>query len=174
MPSPVGHALGGLACGWMVRGSGFGRTETGRREALAFGALGVLADIDLLFGIHSGPTHGIGAAVLIGSLASFGLHAPEARNRLVLALACIAAYASHTLLDWVGTDTSAPIGIMALWPFTTAYYESNLHIFEAVSRRFSQPDLFWSQNLRALIRELLILLPLAAAIAMLRRRPHGT
>jgi inner membrane protein len=80
------------------------------------------------------------------------------------------AYASHTLLDWLGTDTSAPIGIMALWPFSRAYYESSLHVFMAVSRRFRQPELFWMQNLAALARELLILVPIAIGVAIGRRR----
>ena len=35
-----------------------------------------------------------------------------------LALATGLAYATHTLLDWLGTDASPPIGIMALWPFS--------------------------------------------------------
>ena len=34
------------------------------------------------------------------------------------ALAITAAYATHTLLDWLGADSSAPFGIMALWPVT--------------------------------------------------------
>ena len=39
------------------------------------------------------------------------------------ALAIAAAYATHTLLDWLGTDSAAPFGIMALWPVTDDYYE---------------------------------------------------
>lgn len=171
MPSPIGHALGGLVCGWIVRGNRLGRSASGSREALTFAALGALADIDLLFGIHSGPTHGIGVAVVAGTLAlSSWLPVDGRRDRLVLALACVAAYASHTLLDWLGTDTSAPIGIMALWPFSRAHFESDLHIFEAVSRRFRQPELFWPQNTRALLRELFILIPFTLATALLRRR----
>lgn len=171
MPSPIGHALGGVICGWIVRGNRLGRSETAVREVLTFATLGVLPDIDLLFGLHSGPTHGIGVAGLAGALAwSHWLRVPRSRDRAILALACVAAYASHTLLDWLGSDTSAPIGIMALWPFTSAYYESNFHIFDAVSRRFREPDLFWTQNIRALIRELLILAPIAIAVGSFRRR----
>jgi hypothetical protein len=80
-----------------------------------------------------------------------------------------AAYASHTLLDWLGSDTSPPIGIMALWPVSREYSESRLHLFMAISRRYWLPE-FWSYNLRALLRELAILLPVLAAVTLLRRR----
>ena len=81
------------------------------------------------------------------------------------------AYASHTLLDWLGTDSSPPIGIMALWPFSHEYYESHLHVFMAVSRRYWLPE-FWASNTRALAGELAILLPLVALVFIVRRRPE--
>ena len=42
-----------------------------------FGAIGVAPDLDLLFGVHSGPTHGVGAAMLaaVGSGTYEDLHA---------------------------------------------------------------------------------------------------
>lgn len=172
MPSPVGHALAGLATGWLIRGNRFNDPD-GRREALLFAGLGTLADFDLLFGMHSGPTHGIGAAVLAGAFAWLPSMATTARARMVLAVACVLAYASHTVLDWLGSDTSPPIGIMALWPFSREYYESSLHVFMAVSRRIWQPERFWMQNLIALARELLILVPPLVVIGWLRRaRKH--
>ena len=172
MPSPIGHALAGLATGWLIRGNRF-NDRNGRREALLFAGLGTLADFDLLFGMHSGPTHGIGAAVLAGAFAWLPSMATTARARMVLVVACVLAYASHTVLDWLGSDTSPPIGIMALWPFSREYYESSLHVFMAVSRRIWQPERFWMQNLIALARELLILVPPLVVIGWLRRaRKH--
>jgi membrane-bound metal-dependent hydrolase YbcI (DUF457 family) len=146
-----------------------------------FAAAGVAADLDLLAGAHSGPTHGLGAAVIVGALVwlwgggRWGSRpapaTPErgrfARRRFALAIA--AAYASHTLLDWLGSDTRAPVGIMALWPFSRDHYESSLHVFMAISRRYWLPE-FWTYNLRALLRELVILLPLVAAVVLFRRR----
>ena len=82
----------------------------------------------------------------------------------------MAAYASHTLLDWLGTDLSPPIGIMALWPFSSDYYESHLHLFRAISRHYWLPE-FWASNARALAGELAILLPLTALGFLVRRRP---
>ena len=76
------------------------------------------------------------------------LHGASRRSaRLACAIAI--AYASHTLLDWLGTDSSPPIGIMALWPFSRGYYESTWHVFMAISRRYWLPE-FWTFNLYAL------------------------
>lgn len=173
MPSPIGHALAGAAAGWLVRGTRLppGSGSYGWREAVLFAALGMAPDLDLLIGVHSGPTHGLGVALFAGAAAWLpGVSGPAAASRVTLAVACVLAYASHTLLDWLGTDSSAPVGIMALWPFSREYYESGLHVFMAVSRRIHQPELFWPQNLAALTRELLILGPLVLAIALVRRR----
>ena len=85
------------------------------------------------------------------------------------ACASAIAYASHTLLDWLGTDSSPPIGIMALWPFSRGYYESSWHVFLAISRRYWLPE-FWTFNLYALARELLILVPIALVLRLVRRR----
>jgi inner membrane protein len=162
-----------VAAGWIVRGTRLpsGSNPYGLREAGLFAALGVAPDLDLLVGIHSGPTHGLAVAVMAAAAAWLpGIPASAPTARLTLAIACVFAYASHTLLDWLGTDTSAPIGIMALWPFSRAYYESSLHVFMAVSRRFRQPELFWMQNLAALARELLILVPIVIGVAIARRR----
>ena len=168
MPSPVGHALAGLASGWLIRGNRIDGPD-GRREAALFAGLGALADLDLLFGMHSGPTHGVGAALLAAAFAWSPWIPATARGRLTLSVACVLAYASHTLLDWLGSDTSPPIGIMALWPLSREYYESGLHVFVAVSRRIWQPGTFWMQNLIALMRELLILVPPLLLIGWFRR-----
>ena len=85
-------------------------------------------------------------------------------------VACIAAYASHVLLDWLGTDASPPIGVMALWPLSRAYFESSLHVFMAVSRRYYLGWPFVLHNLLALSRELVILVPILALVMFLRAR----
>lgn len=162
MPSPLGHALGGIASGWLIALE-HPLDRGGVRQAAVFAMAGMAADLDLLVGAHSGPTHGVGTAALLGLVA----YAVTRRGRLAMAIA--AAYASHTLLDWLGSDSSPPIGIMALWPLSREYYESGLHVFQAISRRYRQPD-FWMLNLRAIARELLVLGPVVAAVVLLRRR----
>ena len=168
MPSPIGHALAGIAAGWLVAPPGVARREAALRTAV-FGIAGAAADVDLLFGAHSGPTHGVGAAAIAGLLGWTFLRARGIRHAPRIAGAIALAYVSHTLLDWLGTDTSPPIGIMALWPFSRGYFESHLHLFMAISRRYWLPE-FWTYNLRALVRELLILVPIVGLL-MWSRRP---
>lgn len=170
MPSPLAHGLAAVTTGWLVdpppRGD---RTAAWKRAAL-FAAAGVAPDLDLIVGAHSGPTHGLGAAAIAGVVAWLCLRGLGWRGGATTACAVALAYASHTLLDWLGADSSPPIGIMALWPFSRDYYESHLHVFMAISRRYWLTG-FWASNARALARELAILLPLAALAFFARRRP---
>jgi membrane-bound metal-dependent hydrolase YbcI (DUF457 family) len=169
VPSPIAHALAGVAAGWIVDPPPRRDTRGAIQRSIVFSALGMAADLDLLFGVHSGPTHGLGAAMFVGFVAWLCLRALGRGSRGATAGACALAYASHTLLDWLGTDSSPPIGIMALWPIGRDYYESHLHVFMAISRRYWLPE-FWTYNLHALMRELVILLPLATLVFVARRR----
>ena len=163
MPSPLGHALAGVV---------FGRLAAGRaapaRLTAAVAAAGALPDIDLLFGAHSGPTHGVGAAVLAGAFAAL---AWPGAGRWRIAVSIAAAWGSHTLLDWLSTDTSAPFGIMALWPVSAEYYLSAYRVFLPVSRRYWLVDT-WVMNLHAVLREIVILGPLAWLAVWLTREPR--
>jgi membrane-bound metal-dependent hydrolase YbcI (DUF457 family) len=135
-----------------------------------YAAMGMAADLDLLVGAHSGPTHGLGAAIIVGIATWLVLQMRGVTGGARTACASAIAYATHTLLDWLGTDSSPPIGIMALWPFSRGYYESSWHVFMAISRRYWLPE-FWTFNIYALARELLILVPIALVVLMTRRRP---
>jgi membrane-bound metal-dependent hydrolase YbcI (DUF457 family) len=157
MPSPVGHALGGIAAGWgFVSARNF-------RNAVLLALAGTAADLDLLAGTHRGPTHSLGAAALIFVAVTL------ATRNVRWGSALSAAWVSHVALDWLGTDTTAPMGEMALWPVTRAYYESSLHLFPAISRRYWLAE-FWTSNLKALAIELLVLGPIAGAVVASRRR----
>lgn len=161
MPSPVGHVLGGLAAGWLVEG------PQRNRRWLVYGVAGVLPDLDLIVGTHRGPTHSVFAAVVVGLAVAALASRARASAPWRLGVAAGAAWASHVLLDWLGSDTSAPIGVMALWPFSRAYFESGLQVFMAVSRRYWLPE-FFGHNARAVARELGVLVPLVAAIGWWR------
>ena len=152
MPSPIGHALGAAAAGWAIDG----RRPTWRSTAVLV-AVGLAPDLDLLAGSHSTYTHSLGAVALVTAAAWAVTRDPR------WALALGAAWASHLLLDWMGSDTSQPIGIMALWPFSTAHYQSTLYVFDAISRRYWLPEQFIWGNLRAAAREAAILLPALAS-----------
>lgn len=172
MPTPVGHALGGVAFGWLIAGRP-DRSPT-RRVAL-FATLGALPDIDLLFHAHSTYTHSLGAALIVALIAAIASPRP---HRARFSIACGAAYASHVLLDWLGTDTSPPYGITALWPFSSRYFYSALDLFPVVDRRYWLPG-FWQRDLIAIAWELIILLPLTLLVLWLRTprrapaRPHA-
>ncbi len=184
MPSPIGHAIAGITAGWLVAGAPTQRSAgpkvagtlpgkvpaTFWREGALFAVLAALPDVDLLFGMHSGPTHSLAAAGVVGLLAYLRATPSAGLGRGRFAIACAAAYASHVLLDWLARDTTAPIGIMALWPFSHAHYESDLHIFGAISRRYYQGWVFVRQNAIAFIKELTILVPLLTLTILFRPR----
>jgi membrane-bound metal-dependent hydrolase YbcI (DUF457 family) len=183
MPSPLGHALAGVSAAWLAGGrlpSSLHRTlsipgrasppsvevSSRQMEVALFTTAAIAPDLDLLFSTHSTYTHSVGAILLVSllTLACVG----ERHWRIALAVA--AAWGSHVLLDWLGSDTSPPIGIMALWPFDSGYYQSSLSLFDAISRRYWLPEQFIIGNLRAALKELLILGPLALAAHALRTR----
>jgi inner membrane protein len=168
MPSPVGHALGGLAVGLVVSS----RPEWRWLALCACAAM--LPDADFLLPIrHRGPTHSIGAAAIAGATAFAWLKlSADARDAARLSLAIGTAYATHVLLDWLGADSSTPRGLMALWPFTTAFFISDLDVFSSVDRRYWL-DGFWRRSATSLVRELAVLVPLVAVAWWTTRHRHG-
>ena len=155
MPSPVGHALGGLIVGEILAPS-----------ALVMCAVaGVLPDIDFAWGGHNRETHSIGAAVIAGLVVLAWKRSPQ------LALAVTVSWVTHVLFDWLGSDDTPPIGVMALWPINSNFYFANAFVFDAISRRYWL-DNFITHNAWAVIKEVLILGPLAimAFLWQVRRR----
>ena len=128
-------------------------------------AAAAFPDVDFLWGRHNMETHSLGAAVLAG-LAVFAW--TRGRDRR-LALLVTLAWASHVLFDWVGSDDTPPLGVMALWPLTSNFYFAYAYVFEAISRRTWLPN-FWSHNVRAVAWEIAMLAPLAALAGWARGR----
>jgi membrane-bound metal-dependent hydrolase YbcI (DUF457 family) len=172
MPSPLGHAIAGAAAGLLVAGPAAldSRLSMTSRRLAAFGALGALPDVDLLLGVHSGPTHSIGAAMILGAGVWLIARACSWREPLRLAIACMLAYGSHILLDWLANDTTVPIGIMALWPISREHFQSSVHLFMGISRYYTQGWPFVVQNTLAIGRELAILTPMLAMVVALHVR----
>ena len=188
MPTPLGHALAGVAAGCLAA-AGCERLSRGRRQrsaphrapgratpfggrlrtASGFALLGVLPDVDLLFGMHRGISHRLGATLVAAGAAA----ALARRRRVRAAVAAGAALGSHVLLDWCGADPGTPSGIMALWPWNREFYAADFPIFLRVCREYWLLDC-WLHNGRAVLRELLLLLPLAAVgVLVLRRMLRG-
>ena len=177
MPSPVGHALAGVAAGYLAGGIASGTPTAARRGCLtarkllsdrrvvAFGLLGILPDVDFLFGVHSTYTHSAGAIVVVGFLG--GLAGNDAGLRARVAAA--AAYGSHIVLDWLGSDTVAPIGVMALWPLSSEFFLSDRYWFMSVCREYWLVECWW-HNAWGLPRELWVLGPIALGAIVVSRR----
>ena len=156
MPSPVGHALGGIVAGWSAA------PRHNVRTAILLAAAAVAPDLDLLIGNHRGISHSVGAAAVAGAVGWI------VTKQRAFGFAVALAWWSHAFLDWLSNDTRPPLGVMALWPFTSEYYKSGVEIFPPVSRRYWEPR-FWIYNLRALVFELIVLGPPALVCVIVNR-----
>lgn len=158
MPTPIGHALAGMAIAG-ASGSAI-RLKTTHIGVLVFCA--AAADLDLLLrfvdGVnhHRGASHSLGAAVLVGVI---GFLLKRLGADLPGAMSMSAAWASHVVLDYAGLDTSPPIGELALWPFSNGFFASPVSIFYDVSRSFSLAAI--QHNAIAVAIEFAILGPVA-------------
>ncbi|MGH9199898.1 MAG: metal-dependent hydrolase [Vicinamibacterales bacterium] len=164
MPSPLGHVLGGVIVGMVAsRPSRLDRTDY---RTLGLATLAACApDVDFLWGRHDAESHSLVVAVVAGLL----VLAVTAGRQIRPALAVTLAWSSHVLFDWLGSDTTPPIGVMALWPFTDAYFFANAYLFDAISRRYWLPG-FWAHNILAVMREVVLLGPIVAVLVWVRRR----
>jgi membrane-bound metal-dependent hydrolase YbcI (DUF457 family) len=176
MPSPFGHALAGLAVGLLAESPDEPRATWARRSVSTFAAIAALTaalpDTDLLYpGLHRGITHSIGATIALTIIAAAVTRWVTGRVRWRWVVMLAAAQASHTLLDWLGTDRYDPAGIQALWPFSDRFYISGWDVFPPTERRIFLPGAIMV-NLRALIGEIAIVGPIAAIswFAATRRR----
>jgi membrane-bound metal-dependent hydrolase YbcI (DUF457 family) len=123
----------------------------------------VLPDIDFAWGGHNRETHSLGAAVLAGLVVLAWKR--DAR----LAAAVTLSWGSHVLFDWLGSDDTPPLGVMALWPLNSNFYFADAFVFEAISRRYWL-DNFIPHNAWAVIKEVLILGPLTFIAFLWRAR----
>jgi inner membrane protein len=180
MPTPWGHALAGLAAGTAATG---GRTLLGPvKDVVFFAGVGMMADLDFIPGLllgqggdwHRGASHSF-TAVAAAGLAAWLWGRRRGLGKW-LALAALAAYGSHVLLDYLNVDTRPPFGIPLLWPFSGEYMLSRHAIFPDVKRH----ALTWAiivHDLKAVAWETLLLGPLAAAALWWRqarrRREQG-
>jgi len=177
MPSPIGHALGGVAVAWtadLVDGH-----RSSPRLVATCAGLAMLPDADLLLpGLHRTATHSIFAAVVVFIIAAVvtgqvtGRKGVRHRNGSTrgwrAAFLCSVAYASHLLLDWLGADNVPPRGIQLLWPFSDRWLISDWDIFRQTARQqFLTAPIIW-QNTIAVAQEIAILLPIVLVLWLVR------
>ncbi len=181
MPTPIAHALGGVTAGCLVRiSAALSRPDRAldapllrieeRRAIAALALLAMLPDADLLLGMHRSVTHSAGAVLIAGAVG----WASAREGRWLTAAAVAAAYGSHVLLDWLGTDPGPPHGIMAWWPWTDEFYMADQPLFMRICREYWLAAC-WRNNILALGRELVVLVPVtSAALFLAYRLPHRT
>lgn len=175
MPSPIGHAIAGLVVHTLTARD---EAECGSlsRASLLVGAA-LAPDLDLLFrfvdGVnhHQAETHSIGCALIAGLLAAFVARARGGPSPGRSGIAVGLAWFSHVFLDYLGRDTHPPIGLMALWPFSGAYFKFPWPLFLDIGRRLDWNTVLG--NARAAVWEILILLPLLAVAWRWRSRERG-
>jgi len=158
MPTPAGHAIGGLAAALFAYSGSRRPGLLSPALLLAGAAAAVLPDLDLLTGSHRTYTHSVGAVAIVGAMSWLVLRRRLA-NAPAAAAAIMAAHASHLMLDWLGTDTSRPPGLTILWPFSSEYFVSGFNVFGEVSRRYWLVDEFIFGNIRAVVWEMTLLMP---------------
>ena len=185
MPSPIGHALAGIAVAWtadLIRGNSVSRPVHGAATwyqraggglTVACAGLAAAPDLDLLFAAHRTVTHSIGAVFLAG-LGAAVLAASARRPIARVALTCAAAYGSHLLLDWLGADHYPPLGIQLMWPINREWYISGLEVFRQTARLRIFTHGAMITNLRAILQEIAILLPFLALLWRARHRRRMT
>jgi len=184
VPSPAGHFIAGVAIAWAAES--FPPRRPGPQGSawpsapvhvvsplvLACAALALAPDLDILLASHRTYTHSLGAVALVAAFSAAvarGLGAPA----VATGLACGAAVGSHVALDWLGRDQSMPAGLMALWPFSSAFYYSGIDLFADISRRYWNPGEFVFKNAVSIAREVSILGPVAGLAWWARRRQQG-
>lgn len=165
MPSPIGHSLGALAVGWTTTGHAERRMMI--RRSVWIAAIGVAPDLDLLIGRHGMETHSFGAALIVAAVATIWRW-PVAASRARIFVTVAFAWATHPVLDALGTYNTPPFGVMMFWPLSSGHVDF-VPVFDAISRRWWLPG-FITGNLMAALREILILGPLAFVSWVTTRR----
>lgn len=179
MPSPIGHALGGVAAAWLVdlipgprawrsaRASASWFKRAGNGLTVACAALAIAPDLDVLVGGHRMMTHSVGAVIIVG-LAAAAIAAYAERPILRVALMCAAAYGTHPLLDLLAVDRFWPYGLQLLWPFSQAWLISGWDLFALTERRDLMTLPAIRQNAAAVAQEIAILGPLVVLLWLIR------
>jgi hypothetical protein len=174
MPSPLAHALGGVAVVLVAdllprrQESCVAPGAGDSRLVVACACLAALPDADLLLPIaHRTMTHSVVAVAAVGLFMIIAA-AVTGQVTLKIGVTCVAAYASHLLLDWLQTDPTAPHGLRILWPFSSTWFISDWNIFRGTERSHFLELATMKNNLVAVAQELAILLPVVGGLWLVR------
>jgi membrane-bound metal-dependent hydrolase YbcI (DUF457 family) len=162
LPSPVGHALAGLTIHALAARNRDDLFDVRRAGLIVTAALA--PDLDLLLRFvdgrnhHQAESHSLGFALIAAAAAALIALWRRWPRPGQLGLLAGAGWASHLLLDYLGKDTHPPIGIMALWPATSAYFKFPWPLFSDIGRTLAWETV--RHNLAAVAWETLLLSPL--------------
>ena len=171
MPSPLAHALAGLIV--HVATAPAGELASRRRAAVTVGAA-LAPDLDfawqLLDGVnhHQAQGHSIGIGIVVAAAVTLVAAAGRAPRPWALGLAALAGWTSHVLLDLLNVDTSPPIGLMALWPFSAGYFKSPWSLFLDIGRTLNWRTV--RHDAVAIVWEVGVLCPVVIATWRVRAR----
>jgi membrane-bound metal-dependent hydrolase YbcI (DUF457 family) len=178
MPSPLAHGFAGYAI-LMLAEPRMASDLRSNLKAMGTGIFfGGLADADFFVAYftrnpvlqHHYFSHSIPFALLIGCIAYPIVKWVLKINRpFRISVILTAIYGSHLFLDYFTQDSSAPIGIPLLWPFTQKHFMAPVEIFMSIHRGGLE-NLFGSHNMEAMIREFFIMAPLAFASYLYARQ----
>ena len=175
MPSPLAHALAGLAVHVV---SSRDRAELADRWRAGVTLAAALApDVDLAFKYvdgrnhHNDEMHSIGLALLAAGAAALAFRWRRRRAPLATAVAVFLGWSSHLLLDFLNVDTNPPIGLLALWPFSHAYWKSPVPLFLDIGRTLTWATM--RHNAVAGAWECAVLVPLLLACWRYKSRQLG-
>lgn len=178
MPLPFGHSLMGYT---LAAGSRFKLSPNVWMNVFIFALLANLPDIDFLPGYlegfpnryHHHEIHSLGFAALMGLVGGL-VYLRMAGKFWACFLPIFFAVSSHLLLDLLTEDFSDPRGMMLFWPINSEFYDFSWKIFKSVNKSNHAADFFSSlftlHNLRVVLIELMIMLPLALAVTFAQRK----
>jgi len=133
-------------------------------------------DLDLLLRFvdgrnhHQAESHAIGCALIAGLLAWGLARAWRLPRPLRWGSAAALGWLSHIALDYLGRDTHPPIGLMALWPVSSAHFKFPWPLFMDIGRTLDWHTM--RHNLLAVGWEVAALAPwLLLSWRWRRRRP---
>jgi len=168
MCTPVGHSLLGFSIFISLKDS---QKKDHWVIPLGIIILASFPDIDFIFGFLSGDPnryhhfwmHSLAFAVLFGVI--FGVGSGWLFRRFSFRFGFLGFFIifSHILLDFFTKDTSSPMGMQLLWPFSDSFYLSSVSLFQDVHKASSSSEflksLFVWHNLWTVLIELAILGP---------------
>ena len=122
MPSPLAHAMVGVATAWVgdiaggrAPGSPSSRLDIGGLHgvAIACGLLAAAPDLDFLVHAHRMYTHSVGATLIV-CVATAMWCAARGLPLVSTTVLCGLAYGSHIPLDWLASSELRSPGVMAV------------------------------------------------------------